>query len=165
MLQDNDPFYLERFIVAQSGQLVNSSYETALREIREEHKKSSHWMWYVFPQLKCLCHSWYSKFYGITSIDEAKAYLSEPLLCDRLIEISKGLLNVEQPTDISDIMGSPDDRKLQSSMTLFHYANPDIAVFSQVLRHFYGGAECQKTVEFLLERQYIEQEDDTNDRV
>lgn len=149
MLQEKDPFYLERFIEAQSGQLVNSSYGTALHEIQDEHKKSSHWMWYIFPQLKCLCHSWYSQFYGISSLEEAKAYLREPLLHDRLSEISTSLLKIENPTDISDIMGFPDNRKLQSSMTLFHYANPEIVVFSQVLNRFYEGAECQKTVEFL----------------
>lgn len=152
MLTAQDPFYLERFIEAQSGNLVNSSYETALHEIRDNHRKSSHWMWYVFPQLKLLGHSWYSQFYGIVSLGEARAYLQEPLLYSRLIEISTCLLQIDPSLGITEIMGSPDNRKLQSSMTLYHYADSSIDVFSQILERFYCGTECQKTCDFLIGR-------------
>jgi len=107
-------------------------------------RKSSHWMWYVFPQLKGLGHSETSEFYGIENLAEAKAYLAHPILGERLIEICKALL--ELPTnDANSIFGFPDDMKLKSSMTLFAMAADNPEIFNQVLGKYFGGKPDQKT--------------------
>ena len=121
-MQNNDAYNLQRFIDAQ-----HHSYADALSEIKNGQKES-HWMWYIFPQMKGLGQSPVSEYYGISGIDEAKAYLADDLLRSRLIEISTCLL--ELPHDDPDyVFGYPDDMKLKSSMTLFAEAEPDNRVF------------------------------------
>ena len=133
---------LSRFLKAQE-----SDYETALAEIRSGRKRS-HWIWYIFPQLKGLGFSTLSYHYGIDDIDEAKAYMKDPVLSARLIEISRALLTLDS-SDPGRVMGFPDDLKLCSSMTLFHAAAPEEPVFSQVLEKFFGGRQDAKTLQIL----------------
>lgn len=120
---------LDRFIKAQ-----DNMYETALKEIKNGEKES-HWMWYIFPQLRGLGESEMSYFYGINGLEEAKAYLAHPILSTRLIEISTALLE-HKDKPIEDIMGYIDDMKLKSSMTLFAIASKEISIFHQVLDFF-----------------------------
>jgi uncharacterized protein (DUF1810 family) len=133
---------LKRFLDAQEW-----DYETALKEIRSGHKQS-HWIWYIFPQLKELGRSGTAKRYGIEDLAEAKAYLAEPTLRARLIEISEALLSLPE-NDPRKVMGYPDDLKLCSSMTLFAAADPECPVFQQVLDKFYGGKPDPLTLELL----------------
>src|SRR5687767_9070413 len=121
-----DNHNLKRFTDAQEG-----SYETALAEIKKGWKQS-HWMWYIFPQIKGLGYSETAKFYAINSLSEAEAYLEHPVLGKRLIEISGELLKLES-NDANHILGSPDDLKLKSSMTLFSALPNSGPVFQQVL--------------------------------
>lgn len=132
---------LSRFLNAQAR-----DYEQALSEIRAGRKRS-HWIWYIFPQIKGLGHSGMSQYYGIGSLEEAKQYLQDQLLRDRLIEISEALL--EQEGKIESIVGYIDAMKVRSCMTLFREADPDIRVFDKVLDKFYGGQADQKTLQLL----------------
>ncbi|MGI6230844.1 MAG: DUF1810 domain-containing protein [Tractidigestivibacter sp.] len=134
---------LERFVKAQ-----RRDFDTALAEIRSGHKRS-HWIWYIFPQLKELGYSSTAKYYGIEDADEARAFLAHPYLGANLRTISSALL--ELPTDDPHaVMGHPDDLKLRSSMTLFdQVASSDDAVFSRVLKKFYDGRPDPKTLELL----------------
>ena len=134
-------FDAEKYLTAQSG-----SYEIALKEICNG-KKQSHWIWYIFPQLVGLGRSSTSKFYAIQNLEEAKAYLQNDLLKQRLIEISEALL--KQDGKIRDIMGSPDDMKVCSCMTLFQMADPSISIFQKVLDKFYNGKPDRKTMQML----------------
>ena len=133
---------LKRFLDAQER-----DYEQALKEIRSGRKRS-HWIWYIFPQLAALGYSSTAKYYGIRDLDEAKAYLAEPTLRARLIEISEALLTLPE-NDPSVVMGYPDDLKLHSSMTLFMAADPDCHVFQQVLDKYFGGKPDPRTLELL----------------
>lgn len=133
---------LKRFLDAQQH-----DYAQALQEIRGGRKRS-HWIWYIFPQLKELGHSDMAKFYGIRDLAEAKAYLAEPTLRARLIEISEALLTLPE-NDPNKVMGRPDDLKLRSSMTLFAAADPDCPVFRQVLDKYFDGKPDQRTLELL----------------
>jgi uncharacterized protein (DUF1810 family) len=128
-----DPHGLDRFVSAQDGGV----YERALAELRAG-RKSSHWMWFVFPQLAGLGHSRMARHYAIGSLDEARAYLSHPVLGPRLVECARALLGV---TDRSaeQILGGIDAMKLRSSMTLFARADPDQPAFGAVLDRYYGG--------------------------
>jgi uncharacterized protein (DUF1810 family) len=123
------------------------TYEKALSEIQQGQKKS-HWMWYVFPQIKGLGFSETSKFYAIEDLEEADAFLKDPHLGKRLVQISQALLNLK---DLSarQILGSPDDMKLKSSMTLFSVVDNTHPVFRQVLDKFFNGAMDDKTLEIL----------------
>ena len=103
---------LKRFTEAQYR-----DYEQALKEIKNG-RKESHWMWYIFPQLKGLGRSYTSDFYGIENLDEAKAFLQDPYLGKNLQEIAAALLELDND-NATQIMGRPDDMKLKSSMTLF----------------------------------------------
>ena len=133
---------LNRFIMAQSR-----DYDRALSEIRAGRKRS-HWIWYIFPQLKGLGMSSTSEFYGIDGLGEAKAYMENALLRERLLEISGALLTLDS-NDASSVMGYPDDLKLRSSMTLFAEAAPECAVFQQVLDKFFGGEKDRSTLRML----------------
>jgi len=133
---------LNRFIQAQA-----TSYEIALSEIKSG-KKQSHWMWFVFPQMRGLGESQMSYYYGIESIDEAKAYLEHNILGTRLIEISGELLNLNTNDPVA-IFGSIDAMKLRSSMTLFSFVEGAPSVFKQVLEKFFAGKVCMKTVELI----------------
>jgi uncharacterized protein (DUF1810 family) len=133
---------LARFLEAQSG-----NYPDALAEIRNGRKRT-HWMWYVFPQIQGLGLSETARFYAINDRREAEAYAAHPVLGPRLLEISAALLGLKS-NDAHAIFGSPDDLKLQSSMTLFAAVPGAPPVFQQVLDKFYGGAQDQKTLRLL----------------
>lgn len=130
---------LQRFIEAQ-----NDSYDQALKEIRNG-RKLTHWIWYIFPQIKGLGFSYNSEYYGITSLQEAKDYLENELLRKRLFKITESLL-MHKGKDIESIMGDIDALKLKSSMTLFDAVQPD-DIFGEVLDEFYGGERCRITLE------------------
>ena len=132
---------LSRFLKAQKN-----SYEIALNEIKNG-RKTSHWIWFIFPQLKILGHSPTAKFYGIADLNEAKEYLSDETLRKNLLEISQELLNLPG-NDIKKIMGYPDDLKLKSSMTLFELAEPTCEIFKKVLEKYFDGERDEKTVAF-----------------
>ena len=132
---------LHRFIDAQS-----SLYQTALSEIKNG-RKLSHWMWFIFPQIQGLGLSETARFYALANAQEAKDYLTHPVLGSRLLEICHALLELAS-TDAHAVFGSPDDLKLKSSMTLFASlgTNP---VFQQVLDKFCHGTQDDKTLRIL----------------
>lgn len=133
---------LSRFIDAQA-----SNYMQALSEIRNGQKRS-HWMWYVFPQLAGLGYSSTAIFYALSDLREATEYLNHPVLGPRLIEIATAMLQVDGKT-ATQILGTPDDLKLRSSMTLFG-AVPDAApVFQAVLDKYYNGQPDPATLALL----------------
>lgn len=123
---------LNRFLKAQE-----SMYGTALEEMKNG-KKESHWIWYIFPQLRGLGYSPKAYTYGINGLEEAKAYLEHPVLSARLIEITEALL-AHKGENIEDIIGNIDALKLRSSMTLFALLSENNSVFHQVLDCFYDG--------------------------
>ena len=129
---------LERFIEAQE-----MNYAQALREIKEGEKRG-HWIWYIFPQIKGLGHSYNSEFYGISSKEEAKAYLEHPVLGKRLREITQALLDCNNKS-ADDILGFPDVLKVRSCMTLFDLVSPN-DIFNDVLFKYYEGQRCDKTI-------------------
>jgi len=133
---------LQRFLDAQ-----RTDYPTALAEITAGRKRS-HWMWYIFPQMRGLGFSDMAHRYGIRDAAEAAAYLAHPVLGQRLIEISRALVALSG-SNATSIMGSPDDMKLRSSMTLFGAVPGADAVFQAVLDKFFGGAKDAKTVQLL----------------
>ena len=136
---------LERFYEAQEY-----DYETALSKIRNG-RKESHWMWYIFPQVSGLGRSTMAEYYAIRSREEAKAYIEEPVLGKRLIEISQALLQVDSD-DAEEVMGWPDNLKLRSCMTLFAEVAPEQPVFRSVLEKFYDGEMDGKTLDILLQQ-------------
>lgn len=136
-----DPFNLKRFVAAQ-GPVI----DTVRRELRRG-RKSSHWIWFVFPQLAALGRSAMAKDYGIASLAEARAYLAHPVLGARLLECCALLLQVDDG-EIVDILGHPDDLKFRSCLTLFKAAAPAEVVFQQCLDKYYAGAPDERTVVF-----------------
>jgi uncharacterized protein (DUF1810 family) len=130
---------LSRFIEAQE-----KSYSIALEEVKRGRKRS-HWMWYIFPQLKGLGYSSTSKYYGIENIEEATEYLNHPILGTRLIEICEELLKLNT-NDAYSIFGSPDYMKLKSSVTLFSQVENANPVFVSVLDKFFDGKLDDKTL-------------------
>lgn len=134
---------LERFVKAQEG-----SYEIALNEIKHGRKRS-HWMWYIFPQIKGLGYSSTAQYYAIQDKQEAENYLKHPILSKRLIEISEELLKLDS-NNASEVFGYPDDMKLKSSMTLFHCVSGN-KLFQKVLEKFFDGVLDEKTVVILEE--------------
>lgn len=133
---------LERFLKAQGR-----DYETALNEIKNGQKRS-HWIWYIFPQIAGLGTSSTSQYYGIKNLAEAKEYLANTVLRNRLLEITGELLKLPG-NDAEKVMGYVDALKLKSSMTLFHRADPSCELFSDVLKKYYGGEEDWKTLSLL----------------
>lgn len=133
---------LKRFLDAQTN-----DYSRALREIKNG-RKQSHWMWYIFPQIKGLGFSETAKFYAINDLQEAKAYLEHPILGSRLIEISNALL-AQEGKSANQILGSPDDLKLRSSMTLFSSLDKADPVFQAVLTKYYAGEPDQRTLSII----------------
>ena len=131
---------LSRFHRAQAR-----DYDTALAEIRAGRKRS-HWMWYIFPQIRGLGYSSTAQFYAIEDLNEARAYLADPVLGPRLKEITGALLELPG-SDPTAVLGYPDDLKLQSCMTLFELADPDCPLFPAVLDKFYGGRRDGRTPE------------------
>ena len=138
------PHDLQRFIDAQAH-----VYDAVCAELRAGCK-TSHWMWFVFPQLKGLGHSTMAQRYGIASLDEARAYLAHPLLGPRLRECTQLVLHTEGRT-IHAIFGSPDDFKFRSCMTLFAFAAPDEDVFTQALDNYFGAEPDPRTLSLLQE--------------
>ncbi|GAB3447769.1 DUF1810 domain-containing protein [Massilia solisilvae] len=133
---------LERFVTAQ-----DEVYATVLAELRAG-RKHSHWMWFIFPQVAGLGHSAMAQKYAIGSSDEAAAYLAHPVLGPRLRECAT-LVAMHDDTPIEQIFDSPDDRKFQSSMTLFADVAPDEAVFQSCLDLFFDGRADPATLDFL----------------
>lgn len=133
---------LNRFLEAQAA-----SYQTALSEIKSGRKRS-HWMWYVFPQIQGLGVSETARFYALHDAREAEAFAQHPVLGARLMEISQALLGLES-NDAYHLLGSPDDTKLKSSMTLFAALPGAKPVFQQVLDKFYHGEQDNKTLQIL----------------
>lgn len=133
---------LQRFKDAQEW-----DYEQALAEIRAGRKRS-HWIWYVFPQLEGLGHSFMCARYGVRGLGEAKAYLADETLRDRLVEISQALLELGDNDPVA-VMGHIDALKLRSCMTLFSLVEGADPVFQAVLDKYYGGEPDPLTLELL----------------
>jgi len=139
-----DPFDLQRFVEAQS-----SAYARALSELRQGAKRS-HWMWYIFPQLRGLGQSPMAQKYGIASLAEARAYLGHPVLGARLIECTELVLDADAASAAA-IFPYPDDLKFRSSMTLFAQAGVEPDVFSAALKKYYDGEPDRETLRLLKE--------------
>ena len=135
-------YNLDRFVQAQAY-----SYETALSEIKNGCKRT-HWMWFIFPQLRELGRSSTAKYYGIKDLEEAKLYLAHPVLGTRLKEISEALLQLETNSPIQ-VMGDIDGLKLRSSMTLFAEIEGYDSVFGKVLDKYYNGNKDMGTIHIL----------------
>lgn len=142
MAQD-DPFELSRFVAAQ-----DRVFETVLAELRAG-RKQTHWMWFIFPQLRALGRSPPADLYGIGSIEEARAYLRHPVLADRLARAVDAVLAVSDRS-AHDIFGSPDDVKFRSSMTLFGEAAMEEGErFRLALERFFAGEPDRLTLELI----------------
>ncbi|MCF2501917.1 DUF1810 domain-containing protein [Dyadobacter sp. CY107] len=133
---------LNKFLTAQER-----DYAGALAEITRG-RKQGHWIWYVFPQITGLGMSSTSVHYAIDDLEQANRYFQHPVLGKRLIEISKAILAVEGKT-ANQIMGTPDDLKLRSSMTLFSMVKNADPVFQEVLNKYFDGKPDRKTIEIL----------------
>lgn len=133
---------LKRFLDAQQR-----DYATALTEIKAGRKRS-HWMWYIFPQIAGLGYSEMAQRYGIKDRDEAIGYLAHPVLGKRLIEISQALLT-NGSSNATQVMGTPDDMKLRSSMTLFALLPGTDPVFEAVLKKYFQGEKDKATLQLL----------------
>jgi uncharacterized protein (DUF1810 family) len=134
-----DKFNLNRFIDAQI-----STYESALNEI-QKGKKSSHWMWYIFPQIQGLGSSSITQKYSITCIEEAEMYFNHQVLGSRLIEITTIFLNIKDKSAY-EILGETDYLKMKSCMALFSLLQTESVVFSEVINKYYSGSKCQRTI-------------------
>lgn len=133
---------LERFVQAQAG-----VHETAVAELARG-RKTSHWMWFVFPQLRGLGSSSMAHRYGIASLDEARRYLAHPVLGPCLAEATRTVL--ASPTrDLHALFGSPDDRKFRSSMTLFAAASDDASPYAEAIARCCGGVRDRRTLELI----------------
>lgn len=138
-MTDSDPFDLDRFIAAQAG-----TYETALREITGG-RKTSHWIWFIFPQLSGLGRSTMAQHYGLASLEEARAYLGHPILGTRLRQCIEALCHLEH-LSAHDVFGSPDDIKLRSCLTLFALAAPEEPLFDAALARYFHGERDPVTI-------------------
>jgi uncharacterized protein (DUF1810 family) len=143
----SDSFRLGRFVDAQEGTI-----DGVLRELRAG-RKTGHWIWFVFPQLTGLGRSDMARFYGLASIDEARAYLAHPVLGIRLHACVDALLAIEDRS-AEEILGSIDAMKVRSSMTLFHRADPEDPAFRAVLELWYRGTPDPMTDELLGDSRY-----------
>jgi len=143
-MKADDPFDLNRFLQAQEG-----VYADALAELRAG-RKTSHWMWFVFPQIDGLGRSQTARFFAVKSLAEARAYLAHPVLGKRLRQCTAAVLGVAGRT-ASEIFGSPDDIKFRSSMTLFERAAPDCDLFPDALDRFFEGRRDRLTLELLAD--------------
>jgi uncharacterized protein (DUF1810 family) len=138
----SDSVNLQRFVHAQA-----SVYDQVCLELRDGRKKT-HWMWFIFPQLSGLGHSWMAKKYAIGSLVEAKAYLEHPHLGERLRECT-GLVCTHRGAPISRIFGHPDDLKFHSSMTLFARVAQANSIFFDALAYYFDGIPDTNTVHVL----------------
>ena len=141
-MNEADPFDLRRFVDAQDG-----VYKAVLAELRQGAKRS-HWIWFVFPQLRGLGRSPTAARFGISSLAEARSYLTHPVLGPRLRECTRLVVAIDGRS-VDEIFGWPDNLKVRSSMTLFAHAAEDSADFRAVLEKFYGGQDDPATVELL----------------
>jgi uncharacterized protein (DUF1810 family) len=130
----DDPYNLQRFVAAQDA---GGTYARAVEELRRG-RKTSHWMWFVFPQIAGLGHSQMSRVYAISSLDEASAYLQHPVLGPRLRECAAIVAGLAAGS-AEDVFGWIDAQKLRSSMTLFLRADPEDSVFRRVLDNYFDG--------------------------
>lgn len=137
-----DPFRLQRFIEAQAP-----DFPTVEAELRAG-RKASHWMWFIFPQLEGLGRSGTARFYAITGLEEARAYLAHPILGQRLVHCV-ALVNAVEGRSAHEIFGSPDDLKFRSSVTLFREAVPEKALFQAALDRYFGGEPDPATLALL----------------
>jgi uncharacterized protein (DUF1810 family) len=135
----DDTYNLQRFVDAQ-----NPVFAQVCSELRAG-QKSSHWMWFIFPQIEGLGGSSLARKYAISSLNEAKAYLNHPVLGLRIKECTQLVLSIEGRT-MGEIFGTPDDLKFRSSLTLFAHAEPAEQVFQDALRKYFGGEEDPLTV-------------------
>ena len=133
---------LNRFISAQE-----TIYPLVIKEL-QNGKKTSHWMWFIFPQIEGLGQSSTAKYYSIKSINEAKEYIDHPILGKRLLECSNIILKIGCGS-VEDIFGYPDYLKLKSCMTLFNYAAPKQKVFADVLNKYFAGEQDEQTISIL----------------
>lgn len=138
MITDND---IARFVEAQDSEW--SGYADALAEIRNG-RKTSHWMWYIFPQLRGLGRSFNANYYGLADRNEAEAYLAHPVLGPRLREITSALLN-HKDKSAREILGGIDALKVKSCMTLFDCISPN-DIFAEVLSQFYDGKRDNNSI-------------------
>jgi uncharacterized protein (DUF1810 family) len=136
----SDPFGLQRFVDAQDDA---GTYDQALRELRAGRKRS-HWMWFVFPQVRGLGSSPMAQYYAISGLPEARAYLAHPELGRRLVDCARALTELEASDPVA-VFGPVDAQKLRSSMTLFAAAGPDQPVFRAVLDRFFDGVHDEAT--------------------
>lgn len=133
---------LARFLTAQQG-----VYERALGEL-EAGRKRSHWIWFIFPQLRGLGHSAMSWEYGIESLDEARGYLAHRVLGERLRRCARAV-NAIPDRSAEEVFGRPDNLKFHSSMTLFHVADPSDQAFADALTHYFEGRQDARTLGLL----------------
>lgn len=138
----DDPYDLRRFVTAQEP-----IFDQVCAELRDG-RKSTHWMWFIFPQFEGLGRSSMAQRYAIRSRAEAVAYLSHPLLGERLRECTR-LVNAIEGRSIEHIFNAPDDLKFHSSMTLFAWTGGDNAVFTEAVRKYFGGRLDRRTLELL----------------
>ena len=129
----------DHFLKAQEG-----SYEAALSEIKRGCK-TGHWMWFMFPQLQGLGSSTTAKKYALGNLNDAKEYLNHPLLGPRLIQLTRAFASIENKS-ARLILGTPDDLKMKSSMTLFSLCSNEESIFHDVLQKFYAGQRCPYTL-------------------
>jgi uncharacterized protein (DUF1810 family) len=139
-----DPYDLDRFVAAQDA---DRTYEHAVAELHQG-RKTSHWMWFVFPQISGLGRSQTARHFGISALGEARAYLVHPVLGPRLITCTQLLLD-GGGRDATHILGSIDAQKLRSSMTLFLRADPKLTIFRDALEKFFDGAPDAATDQLL----------------
>jgi uncharacterized protein (DUF1810 family) len=139
---DHQPDDLQRFVLAQ-----DPVFERVLSELRAG-MKTSHWMWFIFPQIRGLGRSPVSLEYAIASREEAQSYLQHPILGPRLKECTRLVLEVEGRS-IEEIFGSPDDMKFRSSMTLFAEVSPDDDIFQRALQKYCAGIPDRLTLDRL----------------
>ena len=132
---------MQRFIQAQEN-----DYQTALAEVRAGYK-CSHWMWYIFPQMRGLGRSENATYYGIKDLEEAKEYLNHPVLGARLREITTAFLQLSG-VSVREVLGHTDAMKMLSCMTLFNMVSPN-DIFQQVIEKYYNGREDRRTLSLL----------------
>jgi uncharacterized protein (DUF1810 family) len=140
--EKKDPYNLQRFVDAQ-----DPVYAEVCLEL-QTGRKCSHWMWFIFPQLQGLGHSSTARYYAISSIDEAKAYLSHSLLGPRLLECCRLVVLIERRS-LQEIFGYPDFLKFRSSMTLFARATSENQLFTSALKKYFEGEQDRLTLERL----------------
>lgn len=137
---DPDPYNLRRFVLAQDPVI-----EDVLNQLRAGHK-ASHWMWFVFPQIRCLGASAMTQRYALASRPEARAYHEHPVLGVRLRDCTRLVLEIEGRT-VGQIFGYPDDMKFRSSMTLFALVAPEQPIYHAALQKYFGGQPDARTLD------------------